>query len=74
MENIGRIILILGIGIALVGGILMLIVRIFPGLNNLPSIRIEIGPFTCLFPIAASIILSIILTIVLNLVIRIMSR
>lgn len=30
MENIGRIILIVGIGIALVGGILMLVVRIFP--------------------------------------------
>jgi hypothetical protein len=74
MENIGRIILILGIVIALVGGILMLITRIFPGLSNLPGIRIEIGPFTCLFPIAASIILSIILTIVLNIVLRMMSR
>lgn len=74
MENIGRIILIVGIGIALVGGILMLVVRIFPGLNNLPSIRITIGPFTCFFPIAASILLSIILTIVLNIVLRIINR
>lgn len=74
MENIGRIILILGIGIALVGGIMMLVVRVFPSLNNLPSIRFSVGPFTCFFPIAASILLSIILTIVLNLVLRMINR
>jgi len=74
MENIGRIILIIGIIIAIAGGLLMLIVRLFPGLSNLPSIRITVGPLTCFFPIAASILLSIVLTIVLNIVLRIINR
>ena len=68
MENMGRILLLLGIGIALIGGLVMLLTRIFPGLNNGWTIRI--GPFTCFFPIVLSIILSIILTIVLNILIR----
>jgi hypothetical protein len=68
MENIGRIILLLGICIALVGGVIMLLTRLFPGLNNGWTIRV--GPFTCFFPVVLSIILSIILTIVLNIIIR----
>ena len=68
MENIGRIILLLGITIALVGGLMMLLTRLFPGLSNGWTIRL--GPVTCIFPIALSIILSIILTIVLNIIIR----
>jgi hypothetical protein len=68
MENIGRIILLFGITIALVGGLMMLLTRLFPGLSNGWTIRV--GPLTCFFPIALSIILSIILTIVLNIIIR----
>ena len=68
MDNMGRILLLIGIGIALIGGLIMLLARIFPGLNN--SWTIRIGPFTCFFPILLSIILSIVLTIVLNILIR----
>lgn len=68
MENMGRIILLLGITIALVGGLMMLLTRFFPGLSNGWTIRL--GPVTCFVPIALSIILSIILTIVLNIIIR----
>lgn len=67
MENIGRLILIFGISIAIIGGLVMLVGRIFP---NLPSFRIQIGSLTCIFPIAASILLSIIATIILNIIIR----
>lgn len=67
MDNIGRLILMLGVGLVVVGGLIMLLGRFFP---NLPTIRIEAGPVTCLFPIAASIILSIVGTIVLNVIIR----
>lgn len=69
MENMGRIILLIGISVALLGGIMMLIARIFPGLGN-GGITIRIGPVTCFSPIAASIILSIVLTIVLNIIMR----
>lgn len=67
MENMGRLILVLGISIAIIGGLFMLIGRIFP---NLPSFRIQIGSLTCIFPIAASILISIIATIILNIIIR----
>ena len=67
MENFGRLILILGISIAIIGGFFVLIGRIFP---NLPSFRIQIGSLTCIFPIAASILISIIATIILNIIIR----
>jgi hypothetical protein len=68
MENMGRILLLIGIGIALIGGLFMLLTRLFLGLNSGWTIRV--GPVTCFFPIALSIILSIILTIVLNIIIR----
>ena len=68
MENMGRILLLIGVGIVIVGGLMLLLTRIFPGLNSGWTIRI--GPFTCFFPILLSIILSIILTIVLNIIIR----
>ena len=68
MENIGRILLLMGIFIALVGGLMMLLTRLFPGLSNGWTIRI--GPITCFVPIALSIILSIILTVVINILIR----
>ena len=67
MENMGRLILVLGISIAIIGRLLMLIGRIFP---NLPSFRIQIGSLTCIFPIAATILISIIATIILNIIIR----
>lgn len=68
MENMGRLVLVIGISITVMGGLLMLIGRIFP---NLPSIRIQVGPLSCFFPIVASIILSIVATIILNVIIRI---
>lgn len=67
MENIGRLILTLGISITLIGGLVMLMGRIFP---NLPTFRIQVGSLTCIFPIVASILLSIIATIILNIIIR----
>lgn len=68
MENFGRLLLLLGISIALVGGLMILLTRLFPGLSS--GLTIRIGPLTCFFPLVLSIILSIILTIVLNILIR----
>jgi len=70
LSDVGRILLILGIGIALIGGLLMLGSRI-PWLGNLPGdIRIERAGFSCFFPLATSILLSLLLTVILNLVLR----
>jgi Protein of unknown function (DUF2905) len=77
LESIGRVLLLVGIGGAVLGGILMLISRV-PGLNqlfNLPGdIRVESGNFSCFFPIVSMIILSILLTVIANIVIRLLNR
>ena len=67
LEVIARWLLIIGVGIAILGGILWLVSRI-PGINNLPgTIKIEGSGFTCIIPLLASIVISILLTLLLNL-------
>lgn len=71
LEAAGRWLLIAGVGLALVGGLIWLLARFFPNLNQFPGIiRIQGAGITCLFPILASIILSIFLTILLNVIAR----
>jgi hypothetical protein len=71
LSNFGRLLLTFGIGIALIGGLLMLGGRI-PWLGRLPGdIRIERDGFSCFIPLATSIILSLLLTLLLNLILRI---
>jgi hypothetical protein len=77
IQAIGRLLLLIGIGIAVVGGLMMLLGRL-PFLNNLGSlpgdIRIEGSGFTCLVPLASMILISLILTIVVNIIIRLINR
>jgi hypothetical protein len=74
LEVIGRWMVISGIVVAVVGGILWMLSRVF-GLNELPgTLRVEGSGITCVFPILASIVLSIILTVVLNLAARWFNR
>ena len=69
--QIGKVIMILGAGLLVVGGGLYLAVKFGLPIGQLPGdIRIEREGFTCVFPLATSIILSIILTIGLNLLMR----
>lgn len=70
LSDFGRLLLILGIGLALIGGLLMLGSRI-PWLGQLPGdIRIERDGFSCFIPLATSILLSLLLTLLLNLILR----
>jgi hypothetical protein len=74
-QNLGRLLLILGGVIALMGLLFMLGGRIFPWLGHLPGdIRIEGKNVSCFFPIVTSILLSIILTVLLNIIIRLLNR
>ena len=74
MEDIGRILLIIGVLLALIGGAIMLISKV-PGIGRLPGdIVIQRDGFSCFFPIVTSIILSIVLTIVLNFVLYVIRR
>jgi hypothetical protein len=74
LESISKLLLIVGGGLVLLGGLLWLISKI-PFLGHLPGdIRIERPGFTCLVPLASSIILSIVLTIILNVILRLINR
>jgi hypothetical protein len=74
LEAIGRLLLIVGGVLALIGGLVWLLARA-GFLNQLPGdIRIERPGFTCLIPLASSIVLSILLTIIINIIVRILNR
>ena len=69
LQGIGRILVLLGVGLAIVGAIVFLAGR--AGFGSLPGdIRVQSQGWGCYVPILGSIILSIILTVVLNLLLR----
>jgi Protein of unknown function (DUF2905) len=66
MQDVGRLVLIFGVLLAVIGGGLMLFGRFhLPG-----DLTFRSGGMTVYIPIAASIIISIVLTVVLNVVFR----
>jgi len=72
LDAIGRWLVIAGVGLALVGGLIWLLARVFPNLGQFPgTIRLQGAGITCVFPLLASIVLSILLTILLNVIARI---
>jgi len=74
-QGFGRLLLIIGGGIALAGLLLMLGGRLFPWLGRLPGdIRYQGENVSCFIPIVTSILLSVILTLVLNLILRLLNR
>ncbi len=76
MEDIGRMLVLFGVVIVILGGVIWLLSRFSGiGLGRLPGdIVIQQGNFSCFFPIVTSIILSLILTIVLNLLLGFLRR
>ncbi len=72
MSDFARILIIIGLVIAFSGFIILIAIRYFPWLGNLPGdIRIERENFRLYFPLATMILISILGTILLNIVIRI---
>ncbi len=66
MADVGRLLLVFGVLLVVIGGALMLFGRFhLPG-----DLTFKTGSVTVYIPIATSIILSILLTVVLNLVFR----
>ena len=66
MADVGRIVLVFGVLLVIVGGALMLFGRLhLPG-----DFTFRSGNVTVYIPVATSVILSVLLTIVLNLVFR----
>jgi hypothetical protein len=70
LDDLGRTLLVVGVLLALIGGILLLAGAI-PWLGRLPGdISIERDGFRFYAPIATSLLISLVLTLVLNLVAR----
>jgi len=68
MSDIGKLLVVFGLLIAVVGLVLMFAGRI-PGVGRLPGdIYIQRGNWTFYFPLATSLILSVVLTVVLWLI------
>ncbi len=77
LQSIGRVMVVIGIGIALLGGLLLVLSRlpIFSNLSNLPGdIRVQGQGFSCFVPVVSMILISVILTVILNIIIRIINR
>jgi len=67
-SDVGKVLVALGLLIALAGVVLMLVGRV-PWLGRLPGdIHIERGNFSFYFPLATSLLLSVVLTLVLYIV------
>ena len=68
MPDLGRLLIAVGVILLVVGGLFVFLPRLGINLGRLPG-DLQFGneQFTCLIPIATSVLLSIVLTIVLNL-------
>jgi hypothetical protein len=67
LGQLGRVILIGGATLVVVGLVLVALARLVPG-GRLPSdFVLTRGPVTCFVPLATSLLLSLLLTILLNL-------
>lgn len=75
--SLARFIIITGLILVIIGGVIYIIGRWNITSEKLPlghlpgDIRIQTENFTCLFPIATSILLSLLLTVLLNIIVRI---
>jgi hypothetical protein len=77
IQSIGRVMVIGGIAVAVIGGLLILLGQIpfFSSLGRLPgNIRIDGQGFSCFIPIFGMILLSVVLTIVINIIVRLINR
>jgi len=65
MNDVGRMLVVLGVLIALAGAVLLVVGRV-PWLGRLPGdIHIERGNWTFYFPLATCLLLSVVVTLIL---------
>lgn len=75
MEAFGRLLVLVGLLLMIVGGGILLLARIGWPLGRLPGdIHIEGKNFSFYFPLATSLLLSLVLTVLLNLIGRLWRR
>ncbi|HET6446545.1 MAG TPA: DUF2905 domain-containing protein [candidate division Zixibacteria bacterium] len=75
MTDFAKILIIIGLVISFAGVVLLVAIRYFPWLGNLPGdIRLEGENFKVYLPLATMLIISILASVILNIVIRIFRR
>ena len=75
MADFGRLLIIIGLVIAFAGVVILVAVRFFPWLGNLPGdFNIEGENFKIYFPLATMLLISILGIILLNIILRIFRR
>lgn len=75
LSSLGKMIVLVGMSLVIVGGLLWLLGRTGLPLGRLPGdIHIERDGFSCYIPLVTMIVLSIVLTILLNVIIRLLAR
>ena len=75
MLQFARAVMILGVLILVAGGLLYLAAKMNLPLGRLPGdIILQRGNFTCIFPLATSILLSVLLTFLLRLLVKYLNR
>ena len=73
--TLGKWIILIGLGLAVLGGLVWLAGRVGLPLGRLPGdLSIQNGNFTFYFPCASSILVSLVLTVLINLVARVLRR
>ena len=74
VQDLGRVLALLGGGLLLIGLVLMLVGRV-PGLGRLPGdLVIERDGVSCFIPLATMIVVSLVLTLALNVLARLLNR
>jgi DUF2905 family protein len=69
LGDIGKLLLIAGVVIAVIGGVFLLLTRV--GVTQLPgSISLSSGNFSFFFPVAFCVVVSVVLTVVINLIVH----
>jgi len=69
LQTLGKYLILLAAGLAIVGGLFILGGRL--GFGALPGdVRIQREGFSCFVPIVSSIVISLLLTLILNLLLR----
>ena len=75
IENLGRLLLILGLGLAAVGALLWGLSRTNLPIGQLPGdISFEVGNVSCFIPLATMVLVSLLLTLVLNVILRLLNK
>ena len=73
--SIARVLAVFGITLLVIAGIIFLVSQLNIPLGNLPGdLVIKRENFTCVFPLATSLVISVILTLLINLIISFMNK